>query len=703
MTALLSPAASPPYQIFPRQNSILPTATYRQDVILDEIRGLKKAILSQEHFERWQINMDQRIYSFATEISAFTQYLDLLSAEDKNKDSARAQNSVPESSRKERPQQSVRGPAWDWGPAEAGSWNDEYARPFPKFLTLKPSLSPSNFHGKAAEEAKRMQHSIEEYNRYNAEHQPFPCPWADPFNPIEKELHDARAKVHAEIEAFRPIAAETERQVDEALDFLDSIKNDDSFRAEIGPAKCQQIDDYAANIRVAREFHKGLRDVDGELLPVNEDETQEAFEENMELLDHFMDDNRYKKQLTPEQCREIDDFRATAKRERHFHRLQKLNPEILPVRGGSQKTRAIQGNSYTDNEETSEGEDLSDPMDVEEETEDGDDNGDDGKESEEEDSSDGSEEGSGEGSVEGQKGSEEDESDDEEEMDVDEESGDDESSDEESDDSEPEEKPESEDSDEEEFEIPDFGDARNADNLSIEEYIEKALELIKDAKGASAETNLKFYHDTIAGPSGLHFTKLCGLDDEELDDLDSYIEWLFPLPCPSAYAPGAPSLTKDTAVAFRKQSELRFRMRTAFIRMLELYGFRRTKENGKVKIVPRRHAKYEWASVHDKHHRLIFRILYSLRFFGMSEEAWAFHAALNSYCDKHEEDGPSEFSRNSWDIAAAAELITSTPSFLLFREVQLGFYAGTRLAENNDDLSGYSLPPAPAAESDPDA
>src|ERR1043166_9539029 len=65
-----------------------------------------------------------------------------------------------------------------------------------------------------------------------------------------------------------------------------------------------------------------------------------------------------------------------------------------------------------------------------------------------------------------------------------------------------------------------------------------------------------------------------GWDDDRLEAVHDYIQWLFPSRQPSAMNPVAPLVTDETVRAFARNEGLRDRLRRAFERMLRFYGLR---------------------------------------------------------------------------------------------------------------------------------
>ena len=80
--------------------------------------------------------------------------------------------------------------------------------------------------------------------------------------------------------------------------------------------------------------------------------------------------------------------------------------------------------------------------------------------------------------------------------------------------------------------------------------------------------------------AGRTLAQILAWDDERLEAVHDYIQWLFPTRQPSAVNPSAPRVTGDTVAAFRRDERLRGQLRAGFGRMLAFYGLRRAASGG---------------------------------------------------------------------------------------------------------------------------
>lgn len=114
-------------------------------------------------------------------------------------------------------------------------------------------------------------------------------------------------------------------------------------------------------------------------------------------------------------------------------------------------------------------------------------------------------------------------------------------------------------------------------------------------------------------------------DDDRLEAVHDYIQWLFPLVEASGFNPYAPVLTRENIATVRENPALTAQLRRAFVRLLRFYGF--GWENGAV-TGPDPARTRRWVTPGNHNFLRISRILRSLNLLGLEREAAAFHAAL---------------------------------------------------------------------------
>ncbi len=112
--------------------------------------------------------------------------------------------------------------------------------------------------------------------------------------------------------------------------------------------------------------------------------------------------------------------------------------------------------------------------------------------------------------------------------------------------------------------------------------------------------------------SGRTLAEILAWDDAPLEMVHDYIQWLFPLPERSAFNADAPLLTSEDIAAFRNDTALRDRLRTAYHRMLRFYAL---PTNNPEAFTP------QWLTPGNHNFLRITRILRCLRLLGLEAEA----------------------------------------------------------------------------------
>ena len=141
---------------------------------------------------------------------------------------------------------------------------------------------------------------------------------------------------------------------------------------------------------------------------------------------------------------------------------------------------------------------------------------------------------------------------------------------------------------------------------------------------------LAFYEGTGGDHRGRTLEEILAWSDAELETTHDYIQWLFPLREPSAFNPWAPVLTAADIAAFRSSPRLQERMRRAFRRMMQFYGF-----GGRT---------LPWLTAGNHNFLRLTRILTSLRLAGLEAEAQELFGHLKALYEAH----PDVIGRLTW-------------------------------------------------------
>lgn len=140
---------------------------------------------------------------------------------------------------------------------------------------------------------------------------------------------------------------------------------------------------------------------------------------------------------------------------------------------------------------------------------------------------------------------------------------------------------------------------------------------------------IRFFRDQAMDDRGRRLDEILAWDDDRLEAVHDFIQWLFPLPERSGANPSAPLLDRETVEAFRATPEMQDRLRHAFGRMLRFYGLRwngvavEREENFR-----ERAQNWLWPGNHN--HLRLTRILRSTLLLGLDKESKALFDALNA-------------------------------------------------------------------------
>lgn len=132
---------------------------------------------------------------------------------------------------------------------------------------------------------------------------------------------------------------------------------------------------------------------------------------------------------------------------------------------------------------------------------------------------------------------------------------------------------------------------------------------------------LEFYRGAGPDSSGRLLSQILAWDDERLESVHDFIQWLFPLPEPSLFNPDAPILTEAEMVAARGDQVIQSNLKLAIQRMRRFYGLTPETE----------HLPKSWLRPADHNHLRLTRILRSLRLLGRPADAQHLFEDLGRY------------------------------------------------------------------------
>jgi hypothetical protein len=140
-----------------------------------------------------------------------------------------------------------------------------------------------------------------------------------------------------------------------------------------------------------------------------------------------------------------------------------------------------------------------------------------------------------------------------------------------------------------------------------------------------------FYRGEAADAEGRFLADVWAWDDDELEVVHDYIQWLFPLAEPSQFNPDAPLLSPEDIAAFRQDSTLQANLRKSFERILRFLGLTLA-NHGAVVEGENFAARTPDVWAYPNHNWLrITRILGSMTLLGLGPLATALYGRLNAF------------------------------------------------------------------------
>jgi hypothetical protein len=128
--------------------------------------------------------------------------------------------------------------------------------------------------------------------------------------------------------------------------------------------------------------------------------------------------------------------------------------------------------------------------------------------------------------------------------------------------------------------------------------------------------------------AGRTLGEILAWDDERLEAVHDYIQWLFPTRQPSGVNPFAPLVTDATERAFAGDARLRERLRQALDRMLAFYGLRRRDARIEIDEAHFPLRARTWLHSGNHNHLRLTRIMDSLASLALRDDALALQRCL---------------------------------------------------------------------------
>ena len=149
----------------------------------------------------------------------------------------------------------------------------------------------------------------------------------------------------------------------------------------------------------------------------------------------------------------------------------------------------------------------------------------------------------------------------------------------------------------------------------------------------TADVVVSFYRGDRPDAEGRFLAEIWAWDDEALEAVHDYIQWLFPLEEPSGVNPRAPLVSAAARAAFATDADLVARLGRSFERMLAFYGLERAPaaDGGGIRPGPAFGVRRRvWLQPFNHNFLRLTRILTSLRILGRSADALSLFRCLEA-------------------------------------------------------------------------
>lgn len=167
---------------------------------------------------------------------------------------------------------------------------------------------------------------------------------------------------------------------------------------------------------------------------------------------------------------------------------------------------------------------------------------------------------------------------------------------------------------------------------------------------------IAYYRGAGTDHAGRHLHDVLAWDDDALEQVHDYVQWVFPNTEPSRANAAAPLLTAADIAAFRGDRVLREALGAALDRMLAFYGLRRCEAAGTVSIEQADHwatRSAHWLQPFNHNHLRLTRIMKCLAALGRREDAEALQRVLLDLADRTHVRAVSRTTAKHWREATS--------------------------------------------------
>jgi hypothetical protein len=171
--------------------------------------------------------------------------------------------------------------------------------------------------------------------------------------------------------------------------------------------------------------------------------------------------------------------------------------------------------------------------------------------------------------------------------------------------------------------------------------------------GSQGQRLVAFYEGPAPDDRGRFLEDILAFDDEHLEAVHDFIQWLFPLPEHSGANPSAPVLDDAAIDAFHARPELRSALLRSLDRMLAFYGFEWSGTRI-VKSASFSERSANWLRAGNHNHLRLTRMLRSLYLLGEAQAARALFEILAETYDEERRTGRGRISDRTFHLWRAA-------------------------------------------------
>ena len=165
------------------------------------------------------------------------------------------------------------------------------------------------------------------------------------------------------------------------------------------------------------------------------------------------------------------------------------------------------------------------------------------------------------------------------------------------------------------------------------------------SNGSDGARLVTFYEGSAPDDRGRFLSDILAFDDERIESVHDFIQWLFPTPERSSANPSAPILDGAAIDEFRARPELRASLRRSLDRMLAFYGL--AWSGGRIVKSAAFPGSSGWLSARNHNHLRLTRILRSLCVLGESRAADALLERLSAVYDEDRRSGERHLSEQT--------------------------------------------------------